>query len=500
MSELADVTPVTSASLDPPPESVGSTQEASSVTEAVSSDLTVQSSTDSNDSSNENEMKPIPGRSPDNGELGAQLPSEQLTPLPTPFLPPLDASSSSASASGNTLPDMSLPKATNEGKVVELSLPPMSPLVVPPPSVETLANKRTLRRASAKVPDTSYVSSMQSPTHDSSQLGSPSQPPQASLARRGSVPLSRPLLASSASSSLSNDPHSQPFSGPFRLNSLHSPSPSSLTSTVLSSSSDHQVTATPSKPSPTPAIGTQLAGNPSSISGDFSNNNTNNNAKASKDIVTKARSMKDIEAEMAVFGEEIAKFRKGQLAQRSVPWLYDELQKLFSKAEGMLTSLVADVNCLTKDKDFGKRQVNTLTKEISMMKTSLSEKDEALKQLEEKHAVSLEQEKEKQSELAQELAKVRGEMADRDSASRKKLEEMKVDWQTQIVVLTKASEEKDAEIQLLTERIDALSSDLKGERSSVVEEKKIIKVCCYNCLPAPYDQVDLLFVSVLYQR
>ena len=48
---------------------------------------------------------------------------------------------------------------------------------------------------------------------------------------------------------------------------------------------------------------------------------------------SKSRPLKEVEAELAGLADDVARFRKAQAAQRSVPWLFDELLKIHGKAE-----------------------------------------------------------------------------------------------------------------------------------------------------------------------
>ena len=93
------------------------------------------------------------------------------------------------------------------------------------------------------------------------------------------------------------------------------------------------------------------------------------------------KSLKDVEADNALFADDLLKFRKAQAAQRSLQWQFDELTRLFAKTETTQQQLTTDYGSLFKEKDLLRRHLKTMNREIDRLHFAVLDAQDQREQL-----------------------------------------------------------------------------------------------------------------------
>jgi len=204
------------------------------------------------------------------------------------------------------------------------------------------------------------------------------------------------------------------------------------------------------------------------------------------------RNLKDIEADVASYVEELNKFKKSVTAQRSPQWLLDELLRIQNtRTDTLITNLLNDARNYSRIIDNQKRTIKGLKDEFTQLKESLERVEEVERpRLMREHAAELSARDQKIAELQarldaqeEELRKTRETLQrEKDEAERTSFETLRKTDET-IVSLKTTIEEMRTEnsalaskILNLEEKLMSVNSELNivtAERNSVKRELEV---------------------------
>ncbi len=160
------------------------------------------------------------------------------------------------------------------------------------------------------------------------------------------------------------------------------------------------------------------------------------------------------------------------MAQRSVPWLYDELQRINTRTDAAVTALYGDVQLLLKERENLKRTVKMHQKDLAALRAQMTSSDAVHVANAEALRTSIQEQQAVISQLKSEISSLTSDAAIKSAQAASQLavaEQAEVDAKAAHAaeVLTLRQEIKEA-----NERVASLTDHLAKERKALVETKK----------------------------